>query len=122
MVFKFCQKNLMINSIKCFLKIYKNSTLVLSIVHIRMYGVHKIENRVLGIYCESPIVNHKEYHSCLQTLSVYDIKVSEINDYKLITKKLAHSFQVTSRLLPYTMELLLHIYVLQGKPLLVQTG
>ena len=38
----------MVNIIKCFLKIYKNSTWVLSIVHIRMYGVHNIKNHVPG--------------------------------------------------------------------------
>ena len=38
-----------------------------------------------------------------------------------MTKKLADSFQVMSRLHLYTLKLLLHIYVLQGKPQLVQT-
>ena len=38
----------MVNGIKSFLKIYKNSTWVLSIVYIRMYGVRNIKDRVLG--------------------------------------------------------------------------
>ena len=62
-----------------------------------------------GVYCESHIANHKGYYSCLKPLSVYDIDVSQINDYKSITKKLTDSFQVTSRLHHYKVELLMHI-------------
>ena len=49
-VLKFFQKNLTVRNIKCFFnKIYKNSALVFSFVHIlRMYGVYNIKNRVLG--------------------------------------------------------------------------
>lgn len=42
----------MVNSVKGFLKIYQNFKGIFSFVHIRMsrmYGVHSIKNRMLGI-------------------------------------------------------------------------
>ena len=62
-----------------------------------MYSAHKSTIAYTGyyVYYESPTASHKGYHSCLQTLSVYDMKVSKINDYKLIEKKSADSVQTT---------------------------
>ena len=50
---------------------------------------------------ESSPVSHKGCDSYLQTLSVYDMKVSQLNDYKLMAKKLADSARVTYHLHSY---------------------
>ena len=75
-----------------------NSVLIISHIAFRDRRVHIFADNLSRNSC----ILYKLYQ-------FYDIKVSQIYDYKLITKKLADSFQVMSRLHPYTLELLLHI-------------
>ena len=98
----------MVNNIKCFSRSTKipQEYFLLSPLQCTS-NAHKSTIAYAGyyVYYESPTASHKGYHSCVQTLSVYDMKVSQINDYKLIAKKLADSVQITYHLHPYALKL-----------------